>query len=152
MKAQLKASFIAFFYTTLILPLQAEAAASINFSKYRFIFNDSNRKDSLMLTNTGLNTTNCNMSTVNFIMSEKGPIKLANSETEISNSANKLLRFSPRRVSLKANENQTVRISSRRKPNIIDGEFLSYLKINCTEETDPNSKSTEQLTIKPTKI
>jgi P pilus assembly chaperone PapD len=154
MKAQLKSTIQLFTFSCLISLVlfnskQADAAESIHFSKYRFVFDDSQRKDSLLLTNTGLNASICTLSTVNFIMSDKGPAKFAQSPDEVSNSASKLLRFSPKRVSIQPNQNQTVRITSRRKPNIVDGEYLSHLKIDCIEETNPNEKQVEQITIKP---
>jgi hypothetical protein len=127
----------------------AFSAAKIHFSKYRFIFDDTHRKDSLMLSNMGLNNTSCSMSTVNFVMSEKGPTKLAKSDKEVSNPANNLIRFSPRRVSIAPNQNQIVRITSRRKPNLNDGEFLSYLKIDCKELNEQDEELTPQITVKP---
>jgi P pilus assembly chaperone PapD len=154
MKIHLKLTLLHFIFISLpVISLfnsnTVEAAANIHFSKYRFVFDDNHRKDSLMLTNIGLNASTCSLSTVNFIMTEKGPIKLAESTDEVNNSASKLLRFSPRRISIGPNNNQTVRITSRRKPDIIDGEYLSHLKIDCIEETNPNEKQTEQITIKP---
>jgi P pilus assembly chaperone PapD len=142
-------TFISLSGVSLVFPTKVDAASKIHFSKYRFVFDDSLRKDSLQLTNTGLNASTCTLSTVNFVMSDKGPAKFAQSPDEVSNSASKLIRFSPKRVSIQPNQNQTVRITSRRKPNIVDGEYLSHLKIDCKEETNPNEKQIEQVTIKP---
>ncbi len=135
--------------TTLGYQAPVHAAADIHFSKYRFVFDDSHRKDSLVLTNTGLNPATCVMSTENFIMSESGPTKLATKTDTIANSAANILRFSPRRVTIAPGNNQTVRIASRRRPNINDGEFVSYLKISCQEQPNPNEVQTQQITVKP---
>jgi len=127
----------------------AYAAADIHFSKYRFVFDDNHRKDSLQLTNTGLDPARCKMSTINFIMNENGPYKLAVKLDKIQNSAIKILRYSPRQVTINAGNNQTVKIASRRKPNIKDNEYLSYLKIDCEELPNPNVKEEEKINIKP---
>jgi len=124
------------------------AAASISFSKYRFVFDDQLRQDSLVLTNSGSNAAICTLSSENFLMSEAGPLKLATKEDNISNSAEKILRFSPRKVTINAANKQTVRIASRRRPNINDGEYLSYLKMSCVEQTNPNEVQTNQIAIK----
>lgn len=127
----------------------AYAATSIHFSKYRFVFDDSHRKDSLVLSNTGLNAAICVLSIQDFIMSAEGPAKLAKSADEVDNSANKMIRFSPRRVTINPLNSQTVRITSRRRPNIEDGEFVSYFKMSCEEQLNPNARQTEQIAIRP---
>lgn len=125
------------------------AAASIHFSKHRFIFDDGLRKDSLQLTNSGLDSARCRMSTANFLMTEKGPGKAAKPTDKTPYSAAKILRFSPRQVTIGPGNNQTVRIASRRKPNIKDGEYLSYLKIDCEEIPNANMTNDPGFTVKP---
>lgn len=127
----------------------AYAAANIHFSKYRFVFDDTLRQDSLILSNAGINAATCTMSSENFIMTEQGPTKLATKEDKdkITNSAEKIIRFSPRRVTINPSNRQTVRIASRRKPNIDDGEFLSYLKISCQEQANPNQPQASQIAV-----
>jgi fimbrial chaperone protein len=125
----------------------AYGAAKIHFSKYRFVFDDQLRQDSLVLSNSGSNAANCSLSAENFLMSADGPIELATKEDVIPNSAEKIIRYSPRRVTLNAANKQTVRIASRRRPNIKDGEYLSYLKISCIEQTSPNQTQNAQIAV-----
>ena len=74
-------------------------------------------------------------------------MKVATEKDKIANSAKKIVRFSPRRVVINPTNRQTVRIASRRKPNIKDGEFLSYLRISCIEQTNPNQPQTAQIAV-----
>ena len=109
------------------------AIADVHFSKYRFVFDDSLRKDSLLISNRGLNAASCAMTVENFITTENGPSKIAKSPDEVPNAANKLLRYSPRRANIGPNNSQVIRLSSRRRPGVTDGEYVSYLKIVCQE-------------------
>jgi P pilus assembly chaperone PapD len=125
----------------------AYGAVNVSFSKYRFVFDDQLRQDSLVLSNSGGSAVNCDLSAENFLMSAAGPLKLATKEDVIPNSAEKIFRYSPRRVTLNAASKQTVRVASRRRPNIEDGEYLSYLKISCIEQTDPNQAPVAQIAV-----
>ena len=133
--------------TSVVWQLNAFGAASINFSKFRFVFDDNLRQDSLVLSNLGSNAVSCTLSAENFLMSEDGPLKLATEEDRITNSAESIVRFSPRKVTINAANKQTVRIASRRRPNIEDGEYLSYLKMSCIEQAEPNQQQSEQISI-----
>ncbi|MFT7217903.1 MAG: P pilus assembly chaperone PapD [Paraglaciecola sp.] len=135
------------FLGSVIWQHNAHGAASISFSKYRFVFDDKLRQDSLVLSNSGSSAAICNLSAENFLMSADGPLKLATENDEILNSAEKIIRYSPRRVTLNAASKQTVRIASRRRPNIKDGEYLSYLKISCIEQTAPNQAQRAQIAV-----
>ena len=125
----------------------AYGAVNVSFSKYRFVFDDKLRQDSLVLSNSGSSAARCNLSAENFLMSAAGPLKLATKKDDIPNSAEKIIRYSPRRVTLNAASKQTVRIASRRRPNIKDGEYLSYLKISCIEQTAPNQAQSAQIAV-----
>ncbi|ABV85940.1 molecular chaperone [Shewanella pealeana] len=46
-------------------------------------------------------------------------------------SASKMLRFSPRQVTLKPNERQVVRLGLRRPKDLADGEYRSHLKLEA---------------------
>jgi len=125
----------------------AYGAASVSFSKYRFVFDDQLRQDSLVLSNSGSNAARCSLSAENFLMSAAGPLKLATKEDKIANSAENIIRYSPRRVTINAASKQTVRIASRRRANIKDGEYLSYLKISCVEQADTNQTQNTQVAV-----
>ncbi|WP_157465895.1 hypothetical protein [Colwellia sp. TT2012] len=130
-------------------PNIAHAKVDVHYSKYRFVFDDKHRKDSLTIRNTGNSNVSCSISLAHFIMNELGPQKIAKNATEVPNSAKNLIRFSPRKVNITAGQNQTVRISSRRKPNIEDKEYLSYLKLSCQEIELNNKEQVGQVVIKP---
>jgi P pilus assembly chaperone PapD len=132
------------FFGAIILAHSANllAAVEVSYSKYRFVFDDSSRKDALLISNRGSSTVSCKASLAHFIMGDKGPTRLADSPDEVVNSAEKLLRYSPRNASIAPNSSQVVRLSSRRRPGIKDGEYLSYFKLSC-EEVDPEKQKNQ---------
>jgi hypothetical protein len=127
----------------------AEAVAEVSYSKYRFVFNDTARKDVLIMTNRGSSSVSCNAGLEHFIMGDNGPSKLATSAAEVSNSAEKLLRYAPRQANIAPNNSQVIRITSRRRPGIAEGEYLSYLKVSCQGIGQIQQEKETQITIKP---
>ena len=137
----------ALLFAAIIFQQDAYSAIDIHFSKFRFVFDEQFRQDALVLSNNGRNAATCKLSIENFLMSANGPLKLATEDDVSLNSAEKLIRLSPRRVTLNAASKQTVRIASRRRPNTIDGEYLSYLKISCIESLQTESLKPEQISV-----
>jgi P pilus assembly chaperone PapD len=126
-----------------------QAVAEVSYSKYRFVFDDNIRKDALLISNRGSSSVSCNASLSHFIMGDNGPTKLADSPDEVANSAEKLLRYSPRQSNIGPNGTQVVRLLSRRRPGIKNGEYISYLKLSCQEAVQKKQKSQSQITVKP---
>lgn len=52
---------------------------------------------------------------------------LTDNEAEKFNTASQMIRFSPKQVTLKPNERQTIRLSVRRPKGLLDGEYRSHL-------------------------
>lgn len=117
--------------------------ADVHYSKFRIVFDDSHRKDTLIISNRDKKSINCNVSLADFAMGQSGPIKLVATSAEVNNSAKKLLRYAPRSSRIPPNGSQVIRISSRRRPGIAAGEYLSFIKVSCqedeqTQKTVPN--------------
>jgi P pilus assembly chaperone PapD len=130
----------------LVQSFGTHAAAEVSYSKFRFVFDDNARKDALIISNRGLISVNCAASLEHFIMGDTGPSKLAKSTAEVSNSAEKLLRYAPRQANIAPNGSQVIRISSRRRPGVASGEYLSYLKLSCQEVEKKQQKNQAQIT------
>ncbi|MFQ3236697.1 MAG: P pilus assembly chaperone PapD [Paraglaciecola sp.] len=133
----------------LVQSFGTHAAAEVSYSKFRFVFDDNARKDALIISNRGLISVNCAASLEHFIMGDTGPSKLATSSAEVSNSAEKLLRYAPRQANIAPNGSQVIRVSSRRRPGIAAGEYLSYLKLSCQEIEPKQQKNQAQINMVP---
>lgn len=121
---------------TLGVTLKVDAgAASITFSKYRILLDKETKSEQLTLRNTGTKTAECELGLSHFNFDEKNILlKQASAETTYM-PANKLLRYSPRSVNIPVNGVQKVKISYRRRANMTLGEYISFFKISCIEES-----------------
>lgn len=79
--------------------------------------------------------------TVFYRMGKDGSMKKVDKPEIEEKSASKLIRFSPKRVFLKPDQEQIVRISLRKKPGLEDGEYRTHLFIVEDELSDKPSAS-----------
>lgn len=115
--------------------INAYAAPDIRFSSYRFSLDNENRQQSFTLSNRGRLTSRCVLGFSHNKVLEDGQLVIVKSADEVNNSASPYLRYSPRRVSIPPNSSQTVRLALKRVKNQPHGEFVSYLRFSCVDDT-----------------
>ncbi len=118
-----------------------EARASISFSKYRIALDNKNRNASLLVMNDDKVDNRCNLDFSHQQVQIDGDTKQVASSEDIFNSADKILRYSPKRITIKPRGSQTVRLSLKRKKNQKEGEYISYLKLSCRIDNKENLTS-----------
>jgi len=130
---------ISLFYITIIYTLSsltiADAASDIRFSSYRFSLDTKNRQQSFTLTNRGSTTSRCTLGFVHNKVLSNGQLVRVKNADQVANSASPYLRFSPKRVTIAAKASQRVRLALKRVKNQPTGEFVSYLRFSCTDDT-----------------
>lgn len=114
----------------------AYAEAVISFSRYRIALSDEARSSSLTVYNQGNSDSRCNLGFSYNKVLPSGLTVQAKSGDEIFNNADKMVRFSPRRVTVPAAGSQTVRLSMKKLRNQADGEYVTYLQLRCLEVGD----------------
>ncbi|NRA54618.1 MAG: hypothetical protein HRU23_10785 [Gammaproteobacteria bacterium] len=117
----------------MLLLLTFKASAQIEFSRYRISLDEKQRNYSLLVLNSGKIDSRCTLGYSYQQVQKNGDTKPVKKREEIFNNADKLIRYSPSRVTIAAGGSQTVRLTMRRRKNQVDGEYISYLKIACRE-------------------
>ena len=110
----------------------------------RIIIEGRSRSAEVSLINTGMKKATYRISFVEMAMDETGGMKEVESATEGSFSS-KLLRYSPRTVTLEPNVAQTVRMQLRKPEGLATGEYRSHMLFRAVpdpEET-PSQSSDE---------
>jgi hypothetical protein len=108
------------------------AKVDIHFSKVQFYLNGQARTDAFEVSNQGNELAHCSLGLSHFQVLEDGVMKRIEDGVDGAyNPANKLVRYSPRNVKVPPQSAQTVRISFRRLPKLQDGEYVSFLTVEC---------------------
>jgi len=138
--------FLLFLGVTLLL---APTLSSADLMLYptRIILEKNQRASQLELINNGKETVTYRIGLVNYRMSENGEIAPVDNPASGEQFADKMLRFSPRQVTLEPGASQTIRIMVRKPAGLPAGEYRSHLKIERLP--DPKGKSSIE-TQKPT--
>ena len=97
------------------------------------------RAAQVQLVNRGLAPETYRISVVNRRMTETGQIVAADSAEPDERFATNMLRYSPRQVTLKAGESQTVRISLRKPAGLANGEYRSHLQFDRQPDVEGSS-------------
>lgn len=120
------------------------AKIDIHFSKVNFYLNDEVRTDFFDVKNQGNEVANCSLKLSHYQVFENGDIKRIKDGIDGAyNPANKLVRYSPRNVKIPPNSPQTVRVSFRRLPKLQNGEYTSFIRVECNN--DSNVKNGPQI-------
>lgn len=107
-----------------------QASASLLISPNRVVLEDRQRSASVIIINNGEDTASYRIETINYRQTEKGKYKKVDPKNESISGlflASDMIRFSPRQVSLKPGQRQTVRLSLRKPANLADGEYRVHL-------------------------
>ncbi len=119
--------FLALFTITNLFFCQV-AVAGLLISPLRIAFEDRERADTLVLINSGSETRTYRLEWEQKKSKATGGYDLlTEEEAKTFSTASQMIRFSPKQVTLKPNERQTVRLSVRRPKGLLDGEYRSHL-------------------------
>lgn len=121
-------TIVSFFMLSFIV----ETASAVNISAYRIYLDKDNRTSSFVIFNQDTNHQNCHLSLRHNSFDENGTMRHLSRDVVPDNSAKNWLRYSPREFKLTPTQSQTVRFALRRKANAQDGEYRSYLVVDCS--------------------
>jgi len=120
--------------TVLAIPHKVSAAAELLLYPTRIILDDSDNIATIGLKNSGNATGNYRVDLVDMDMKEQGSSVIMDKDAVIPYSAIKMLRISPRSVTLEPNSNQNIRLMVRKPKNLEDGEYRSHLRITMVND------------------
>ncbi len=122
-------------FSSIITGNQAIAAgkAQMLLSPTRLVFDNKKRYQTLSLKNHGTATGRYRIDIVDSNMGEDGAIKMLEDDEDQQYSAKKMLRVSPRSVTIKAGTNQNIRLLVKKPADLADGEYRSHLRVKMLE-------------------
>ncbi len=115
------------------------ALADLMLYPTRIEIEKNQRAAQVELINRGLTPESYRISVVNRRMTETGQIVPAETTEQDERFATHMLRYSPRQVTLKAGESQTVRISLRKPAGLPNGEYRSHLQFDRLPDVEGSS-------------
>ncbi len=133
--------FLVLIFLFSVLLFSHLAHASLALSEYRLYFDSRTKNNALMIRNTSNKVLDYKVTLVHKDMTEEGNLVDVTEEQVIGRSAKPLLRFSPRRGTIKPQEAQAIRMMVRKKADLAQGEYRAVLKIISSEAQDPNSNT-----------
>ncbi|NRB23575.1 molecular chaperone [Shewanella sp.] len=123
--------------------------ASLLISPTQVTLNDRERSTSLVLINTGQETRTYRLSWQQKSVLENGSYhNLTEEEAKTFPTASGMIRFSPKQVTLKPDERQTIRLAVRRPKGLADGEYRSHLLLKALPPKSPESSNVNGIRIK----
>lgn len=127
------------------------AEALLQILPTRIILEDKKRTGSLTLVNQGDQETAYRMFFRNLRMSETGEFSVLGEHDDVSEErfADKMLRFSPRRITIPEVSKQTIRIVARKPADLEPGEYRSHLVFRRlpNQQSILEQESTENLSL-----
>lgn len=120
------------FVITLLLSFNSSAALLITPS--RVVFEDRTRTSQVTLVNKGSETTTYRISFIRQNMTEDGrfvPVE----ENEEGLYSDKMVRYSPRQITLSPGQSQIVRLMLRKPKGLADGEYRSHMLLQALPKT-----------------
>jgi len=125
-----------------LLCMTTQTLAGLVLNPQRIVLQDRERSASLKLLNTGDDMGRYQIFFEHKIMKEDGSIVNIENPEEGGPYAGDMIRYSPRRVDIKAGGTQTIRLAVRRPKNLPDGEYISHLVLkqipNKKEDANAN--------------
>lgn len=113
-----------------------DAKSSFLVAPTRVVFESSRRAAELMLMNTGPRRATFRISLIAMRMSETGAIAEAVDTRPGEAVADRLLRYSPRQVTLEPCQSQTIRVQVRKPADLGPGEYRSHLIVRAIPQVD----------------
>lgn len=111
----------------LMFVLWGQAHAALTVTPTRAVFENNARSMEIKLTNDSDKQTTFRISFKNLRMTEDGRFETVDSAKTTGQYADKMVRFSPRQITLAAGASQSVRLLVRKPKGLADGEYRSHL-------------------------
>lgn len=124
----------------LSLSLISFSVQAVNISEYRIYLDEDNRDVSFVIFNRHGTYQDCALRLAHNEFDADSNMRHLPEDSLPDNSAKDWIRFSPREFTLTPSQSQTVRFSMRRKANAQDGEYRSYLLIDCEVAQNPDDQ------------
>jgi hypothetical protein len=119
----------------IFLPFLSVADSKIHFSEYKILLTDKQSSFDYRILNRGDTAASCRISFVDYMVAEDGKLTTPKEGQAPDNSGKSMLRASPSRILIQANDAQKVKVLARGVRNSDDGEWHSYLSIKCKDDT-----------------
>lgn len=119
-------------------PIAANAAANLLVTPTRIVFEERTRTAQVTLMNNGTEQGAYRISFINQNMTDNGQF-IAVKADEKGMFANKMVRYSPRQITLAPGQSQVVRLMLRKPRGIIDGEYRSHLLFQSIPKASKSS-------------
>jgi P pilus assembly chaperone PapD len=129
-----------------IATFSSSVFANLALSEYRLYFDGRTKNNSLMIRNTSDKNLDFRLVLVHKDMTEEGNLINVSEADVQGRSAKSMLRYSPRRGTIKPKGMQAIRMTVRKKADLIPGEYRAVLKIIASEAQVPNEAG---ISIKP---
>ena len=130
----------------------AAAEASLQVFPTRIFLSNKDRVANISLRHRGKSPMPYKITAVFYRMKTDGSLELVKKPGSGERSAIKMIRFSPRRVTLQPGEEQVVRVISTARGKVEEGEYRAHLRFEPKEadpDVEPNSSgNTQQITMK----
>jgi P pilus assembly chaperone PapD len=118
-------------------PFVAKAAGGLLVAPTLIELDKRQHSQSLRLINGDTQAHAYRISLLNYRMDENGQLHETKEETGQDKFASGMIRYSPRQITLKPGEAQTVRVVYRRSANLAEGEYRSHLLFRKIPESRP---------------
>ncbi len=135
-----------FFLVGLGLSLNSFA---VSISAYRIYMDEDNRETSFVIFNREVESQECNLRLRHNNFDQEGKMTTLPDDVIPANSAVDWIRFSPKKFTLTPSNSQTLRFAMRRRANAEDGEYRSYLTIDCGVEPTPEELAKARVNVRP---
>ncbi|HIJ79203.1 MAG: fimbria/pilus periplasmic chaperone [Desulfobulbaceae bacterium] len=125
--------------STVGMPELVKAAKhGVMVSPQRVIFEGRNRSAQIRVVNSSDQPCKFRVELVHIAMDATGRMREIKEPLAAQKNVEKMLRFSPRQISLKPKEAQTIRLMARRPAGVVDGEYRVHLSL-VPVPPDPSS-------------
>lgn len=124
---------------------------AVSISAYRIYLDAENRSSSFVIFNREVESQECSLKLRHYNFDDASQMSKYEGDTLPDNSAKEWIQYSPRKFVLTPAHSQTVRFTLRRKANATDGEYRSYLVIDCGAElaAGADARTESLVSIKP---
>jgi P pilus assembly chaperone PapD len=140
--------FFTLFYCITTILITEKAMATLQVFPTRVVLNEKIKNATLTLRNKDPNTVSFKVSSVFYRMGVDGSMTIVDDVKPEERSAQGLIKFSPKRVSLKANEEQVVRILSKIPQALPDGDYRIHIKFTPEDDVVTEEGNSGKVTMK----
>lgn len=140
---------LSFLLSTMLLMTTSNASADLLISPLRVVLDEKERSSSITLINSGNQIRSYRIHwTQKVALSSGGYRDLTDAEQLSYAGLEKIVRISPKQVTLSPGQRQTVRLLLRNPGNLIDGEYRSHLTFTALPVQTKESSNTAETGIK----